>query len=298
LFALLMGYDLVSRAETFRVATYNIENYLDRGTDTRPAKSEEAKTKVCENIVTLKPDVLALQEMGSLSACEELRACLSAKGLKYPYWNHITGYDTNIHLAILSRFPFVSVHPHTNDNFLLDGRRFQVSRGFDQVEIAVTTNYTFTLITAHLKSKRPIGIVDADELRLEEAKVLRHKIDDVFAADPNARLIVLGDFNDTPDAKSTRTIIGRGKHKLIDTRPSEQNGDDLSAVSIHNHSPRSIAWTHFYAVQDSYSRIDYIMLSSTMTQSWLTNQTFVLASPNWGLASDHRPILATFDTEK
>jgi endonuclease/exonuclease/phosphatase family metal-dependent hydrolase len=128
--------------------------------------------------------------------------------------------------------------------------------------------------------------------------VLRHKIDDVFATDPNVRLVVLGDFNDTPEAKSTRTITGRGKHKLLDTRPSEQNGDDPSSVSTHNHSPRSIAWTHFYAVQDTYSRIDYILLSPALTRSWLTNQTFVLATRNWGQASDHRPILATFDTDK
>jgi endonuclease/exonuclease/phosphatase family metal-dependent hydrolase len=284
-------------AETFRVATYNIENYLDKATDTRPAKSEEAKAKVCENILMLKPDVLALQEMGSLSAFEELRNCLSGKGLPFPYWTHVTGYDTNIHVAILSRFPFASVRPHTNDSFLLDGRRFHVSRGFAQVEIAVNTNYTFTLISGHLKSKRPIGIVDADELRLEEAKVLRHKIDDVFVADARARVVVLGDFNDTPDAKSTKTIIGRGKHKLVDTRPCEQNGDEVS-IAARNHAPRSVAWTHFYAVQDTYSRIDYILLSSGMANAWLTNQSYVLATANWGRASDHRPILATFDTEK
>src|SRR3954467_8811142 len=50
-----------ARAETFRVATYNVENYLDKPTDTRPAKPEEGKAKVFENIVLLKPDVLALQ---------------------------------------------------------------------------------------------------------------------------------------------------------------------------------------------------------------------------------------------
>src|SRR5262249_31018736 len=115
----------------------------------------------------------------------------------------------------------------TNDSFLLDGRRFRVSRGFAEVEIAVKTNYAFTLITAHLKSKRPIGIADADELRLEEAKVLREKIDGVFAMKGDARLVVLGDFNDPPDAKPKREIRGREKQKMFDPRPTEQNGDDL-----------------------------------------------------------------------
>src|SRR5947209_1215440 len=126
-----------ARAEPFRVATYNIENYLDEPTDTRPAKSDEAKGKVCENIVALKPDVLALQEMGGRTAYKQLRNCLESKGLTFPHAEYITGFDTNIHLAVLSRFPFASVHPHTNDSFLLDGRRFRVSRGFAQVDIAV-----------------------------------------------------------------------------------------------------------------------------------------------------------------
>ena len=284
-----------SWAGTFRVATYNIENYLDEPTETRPAKTAEAKAKVCETILALKPDVLALQEMGSARTFEEFRKTLASKGLDFPYGSHVTGFDTNIHVAILSRFPFRAVHPHTNDSFLLDGRRFHVSRGFAEVEIAVATNYTFTLVTAHLKSKRPIGVADADELRLEEAKVLREKIDAVFAANSGARLVVLGDFNDTPDAKSTKAIIGRGKHKLVDTRPSERNGD-LAGPSTRSHAPRTVAWTHFYAVQDTYSRLDYILLSPAMAHEWVTNETFVLTLPGWGIASDHRPILATFNT--
>src|SRR6187200_1417687 len=58
----------VAHSETFRVATYNVENYLDEPTETRPSKSAESKAKVCENIAALRPDVLALQEMGSLKA--------------------------------------------------------------------------------------------------------------------------------------------------------------------------------------------------------------------------------------
>ena len=282
-------------AETFRVATYNLENYLDEPTETRPAKTAEAKAKVCEGISALKPDILALQEMGDLKTFEEFRQALASKGLNFPHWNHVTGFDTNIHVAVLSRFPFRAVHPHTNDSFLLDGRRFRVSRGFAEVEIAVGTNYAFTLITAHLKSKRPIGVADADELRQEEAKVLREKVDAVFAANSDARLIVLGDFNDTPDAKSTKTIIGRGKHKLVDTRPSERNGD-VAGPSTRSHPSRAVAWTHFYAVQDTYSRLDYVLLSPLMARDWVTNETFVLTLPGWGNASDHRPLLATFST--
>ncbi len=283
-------------AETFRVATYNVENYVDEPTQTRHAKSAEAKAKVRESILALKPDVLALQEMGSFGALQELRESLGSEGLDFPYWEHVTGYDTNIHVAILSKFPFTARRPHTNDDFLMSGRRFRVSRGFGEVDIQVNTNYSFTLIAAHLKSRRPIPAADEAELRLEEAKVLREKIDERLAANPNANLIVLGDLNDTKDSKSTVAVIGRGKHKLVDTRPAERNGDSVANTNA-NLGTRNVTWTHFYGKEDTYSRIDYILLSRGMAREWVTNETYVLTIPNWGLASDHRPLVATFYSE-
>jgi len=65
-------------------------------------------------------------------------------------------------------------------------------------------------------------------LRLEEAKVVREKIDERLAANPNADLIVLGDLNDTKDSKSTVEVMGRGKRKLVHTRPAERNGDSIA----------------------------------------------------------------------
>jgi len=283
-------------AETFRVGTYNVENYIEEPTQTRHAKSAEAKAKVRESILALKPDVLALQEMGSLGALQELRESLSSEGLDLPYCEHVTGYDTNIHVAILSKFPLTARRPHTNDDFLMSGRRFHVSRGFGEVDIQVNTNYSFTLITAHLKSRRPIPATDEAELRLEEAKVLREKIDERLAANPNANLIVLGDLNDTKDSKSTVEVIGRGKRKLVDIRPAERNGDSVANTNA-SLGTRNVTWTHYYGKEDTYSRIDYILLSRGMAREWVTNETYVLTIPNWGLASDHRPVVATFYSE-
>ena len=87
--------------DTFRVATYNVENYLDQPTESRPqVKSDAAKARVHESIRTLNPDVIALEEMGTTNALLELRASLKAEGLDYPYWEHVQGWDTNIHVAV------------------------------------------------------------------------------------------------------------------------------------------------------------------------------------------------------
>src|SRR5439155_7552213 len=83
-----------SIAATFRVATYNVEIYLDEPTQTRVAKSAEAKAKVRDSILALKPDVIALQEIGAISALQELRASLKDKELDLPYCEHVAGADT------------------------------------------------------------------------------------------------------------------------------------------------------------------------------------------------------------
>lgn len=292
--ALAVAAVSTAAAETFRVATYNVENYLDEATQTRFVKSAESKAKVRDQILALQPDVIALEEMGRPAALLELQAALKAGGLDLPHWEHISGFDTNVHIALLSKFPFTQRHPHTNDNFLLSGRRFRVSRGFAEVEIQVSPKYSFTLIAAHLKSKRQVAEADEAEVRLEEAKLLREKIDAHLARNPDANVVVLGDFNDTKDTPSTRAVIGRGKLKLVDTRPAEQNGDPATGADPAR-EPRNVTWTHYYAKEDTYSRIDFILLSPGMAREWITNKTCVSTRPNWGLASDHRPVVATFE---
>jgi len=282
-------------AETFRVATYNVENYLDAPAPKRHLKSPEAKAKVRESILAIKPDVLALEEMGTTNALLELRGSLKSAGLDLPYWEHITGADTNIHIAILSRFPIIARRPHTNDSFLLTGRRYRVGRGFAEVDVQVATNYTVTVLAAHLKSRRTVAMGDEAELRLEEAKLLRERVDALLGSTPEARLVVLGDLNDSKDAPSTKAIIGKGKRKLVDTRPAEREPAGTPPLEPASEASK-IAWTHFYDLEDSFSRIDYILLSPALARDWVKSETYVLRIPNWAVGSDHRPIVASFQT--
>jgi len=281
-------------AETFCVASFNLENYLAAPSGSRPPKSDASKAKVRECILAARPDVLALQEIGGANALLELRSSLLGAGLDYPHWELVPGFDTNIHVAVLSRFPFVARRPHTNEAFLLNGRRFHVSRGFAEVDIQVNPRYRFTLLAAHLKSRREVPEADEAELREQEAILLRRIIDERLAANPNLNLVVLGDFNDVKDSQAIRKLIGHGRAALIDTRPAERNGDDASNSRF---PPRAVTWTYYYAKEDTYSRVDYILLSTGMAKDWNRSETYVLTLPNWGVASDHRLIVTAFSAD-
>jgi len=272
--------------QILRIATFNVENYLDAPSGTRPLKTAEARDKVRESILAIQPDVIALEEMGSTNALLGLQSQLKSGGLDLRYWDEVMGHDPNIHVAVLSRFPIVARRPHTNENFLLDGRRMAVSRGFGELDIQVNPRWRFTLIAAHLKSRLRSALADEEEWRYEEAVALRRVIDGRIAEDPAQNFVVVGDMNDLQDSKPLRVVMGRGIGRLFDTHPAERNGDGADS--------RRVTWTQYFAKDDVYSRLDYILLGRGMKDRWLQEETYVLSIPDWGVASDHRPVVAGF----
>jgi endonuclease/exonuclease/phosphatase family metal-dependent hydrolase len=281
---------------SFRIATYNVENYLLQPVGTRSAKSSASRKQVQQNLLSLRADVLALQEIGTTNALLELREALHREGLEYRYWEYVRGFDTNLHVAVLSRFPFTERRPHSYDTFLIHGRRFMISRGIAELKIQVGPSYSFTLLAAHLKSKRPLAVVDQAALREAEARILRQKIDRCLTEDPDVNLVVLGDLNDTPNSMPLRILRGRGRKGLIDTRPAERCASDPGSTGEPT-SGRSVTWTYFYGAEDTYQRFDYILLSRAMAQEWLPHQSYVRADPAWGEASDHRPVVVTLTAQ-
>jgi endonuclease/exonuclease/phosphatase family metal-dependent hydrolase len=133
---------------------------------------------------------------------------------------------------------------------------------------------------------------DEGAMREQEAIILREKVDALFRSNPDVNLVVLGDLNDLQDSKSTRALIGKGRLALIDTRPAERD-----CYGASTDGPRSVTWTYFYQQEDTYQRVDYLLLSPGMTREWNKPETYVFAEPNWGAASDHRPIVASFWAE-
>jgi endonuclease/exonuclease/phosphatase family metal-dependent hydrolase len=161
------------------------------------------------------------------------------------------------------------------------------------VDVQVNPGYQFTLFAAHLKSRNAVPDGDAAGLRLGEAKLLRAKIDARLAKGTEAKIIVLGDFNDTEDSAVVQTIREVGGGELFDTRPAE-GGDGAVAIPEPGVATEGAAWTTFYEERDRYERIDYLLISQALVADWVAAESRVLALPGWKTASDHRPVVAAF----
>lgn len=282
---LLGGAAASSHAQsTFSVATFNVKNYLLVSIPGRRAKLVEARERVQQTILHARADVVVLQEMGKVAALQELRERLAARGLEYPYHRLVQGRDQAIRLALLSRYPIVRTVQHTNDQFMVEGRRQWVRRGFLEAEIKVGDGYRFTLLAAHLKSKFKVPYARESDIRRKEAAILRRKVAEMLTQDPDLNLMVIGDLNDSPDSSTVRSIIGRGKLSLFDAKPYEWVFVDGQFVVERP----QVHWTYYYPTGGAYTRVDYVLLSRGMKREWQRDSSHIAGVPFWLEASDHR----------
>lgn len=269
---------------TFRVATYNLENWLrmERGGRPDQPKPADSREAVWTILAEIRPDVLGLQEVGTTNDLAELAAGLAERGLHYPHWEWIEGSDTNRHVALLSRFPITERHSRTDYVFPLGTNTYTVQRGILDVAIQVTDTYRFRAIVVHLKSRRQVPEFDQAEMRLEEARTLRSHIAKALKEEPDLNLLAMGDFNDVPDSPPLRTILGEAPFALV----------ALPARTRAGHTG-----THLWRARREWSRIDYIIVSPGMLPEFVPHSARIGEHPLSERASDHRPVWADFHAE-
>jgi endonuclease/exonuclease/phosphatase family metal-dependent hydrolase len=267
---------------TFSVMTYNVRQYAltDRDGDGEwnDPKPENERRAVIGLIAGECPDVLSVQEMGDSAVFGQFRTDLKAAGLDYPYGSLLERGRFGVNLAVLSRFPMISVERRTNEFYSIGEARVAVARGFLDVEFQVNSQYRFRLLAAHLKSKvySPLG---QTEMRRNEARLLNKAVRDILEAHPGINLLVAGDLNDDYNSAPLREVRGRRGGGMTDLRPYDSAGD---------------VWTCFQSATDCFSRFDYVFVSEGMLPDVVREQTHVVRDPLTYEASDHRPVVAVF----
>jgi len=273
-----------------RITSYNVENYLsmprriDGKLRSNAGKPESERAAVVRVIDTIHPDLLGLMEIGEPRQLEDLRRRLREDGMNFPYSDYLEGSDTTRHLALLSRFPIIERHSRGDLPLRVDGVTLHSPRGILDVTVEPSPGYRLRILCVHLKAKLEVAEYNEAGLRLAEAGEVRRYVHDILRADPQTRLILMGDFNDTKNEKSLREITG-----------TPEGPDSMRPLSLTD--DHGEYWTEFWAAADIYSRIDYILVAKKLEPEIDTVHSGITRPSFWNEASDHCPVTLSLNPQ-
>ncbi|MBI9069808.1 MAG: endonuclease/exonuclease/phosphatase family protein [Salinivirgaceae bacterium] len=194
------------------------------------------------------------------------------------------------HKTLAVRFPFAE-NKRTRDILYVKGK---------------VKKETIHLFVNHWSSRRN-GQEASEPKRVESAKVLKHNVDSILMLDPNASIIMMGDFNDEPSNKSIKETLDAGE---INSNKTLVN----LMYDLHNQKKG----TFYY--KGEYNMIDNLIVTKPLLlntkgfrlldkSGFIYNPDFICytnkngdKSPSktyggknyYGGFSDHFPIYATF----
>lgn len=329
----------------FRAMTWNVENLFGPGPGESPADRQRFQRKLellAGAIGRLAPDVVALQEVGGE---EPLGGLQQALGGTYPHRATSAFPDgRGIRVAFLSKY---AVDERTDmvdfpPGLALDVRGLaategpqpinRMSRGALRVRVR-KGGLAVDVITAHLKSKlltfsRPGGgssFVPRDEeerarvagvalaRRMAEAVALRVRINGLLEGNDRTPLLLLGDFNDVPEAQTTLILNGPpGSDIGTQSFDRPDRGDDLRLFNLATLIPENRRFSR--VERGRQELLDQIFASEEFFPIGPDNRRrlpqadshvdFAGRLPSMGddpgeregeVAPDHAPVTASFD---
>jgi endonuclease/exonuclease/phosphatase family metal-dependent hydrolase len=307
----------------FTIMTWNVENLFPFGNPLGPTTRdvyEQKLNNLAQTILNIAPDVLAVQEVGDPGAFADLHARL---GGLFPYTVLAEHFDAlhPIRVGIISRLPLSNQSelfefPHnalTNITDAQGNRIHTMGRGALKVQVALAPGLTINLVTAHLKSKlisypngRRSPRDEAERARETGAATIRRVVQAValrvftntLIVGNDQPLILLGDFNDGPDAVTTQTLQGPDDGSLA----RRDKFDDVRLYNLAEHIPAQRRYSRLFHKQREL--IDHIMVSYDLIFRLRQADSFVepIDSIGTGVESrraamfpDHAPLFARFE---
>ena len=251
---------------SLRLATFNAENLFARyrfKDELQPRADdgftindlafkihdEESKRITGKAIRKVNADVICLQEVESLPVLDRFNSYYLG-GMKYAHRAVIDCFDPRaIDVAVLSRYPIVSLRSH-RDERNKKKTAFLFSRDCLEIEIDVGGK-TLTLYANHFKSMMG-GREATHARRKEQAERVAAIVDARWKKSGyKGNFVVLGDLNDYPEGKTALSALL----------------DHKGLSNVLTRLPEAERWTHYYAGGNSYSQLDYLLLSKGLAQA-------------------------------
>ena len=263
------GAPSVIASPTLRVAAWNVENLFDADDDPDNPGDDEflpegralwtekvyriKLNRLAEIIAEMRPDIIGLAEVENRRVLEDLRQVLAEDfDCHLPEIVHREGNDyRGIDVALLSKYK------PTETRWLMANptAREMLYATFSTGDTALT------LIMNHWKSKMvPAGMTqqDTDNMRIREARATRRAFESVLRGNPDAAVMVMGDFNDDV----TSPILTESGALLL-----SRDAPRTNALALYNLSaglPEEARGTYYYFPKKVWNSIDSMSVSAAM----------------------------------
>ncbi len=278
-----------SPLDTVRVLSWNVEHFVDdfdnpyisnRREDNPADNLPERRQRLAEVVKMVDADIIIFQEFES-STYAQVLADEYFPELGYQIYGGLESDDWYMNVVLLSRVPLGSFYSYansntpilgqTNDDGSLASQSFINNRMWS-VDVLVNENYDFNLTGLHLKAGRGER---NENWRSGMMNLLRNQFSKFMELDHDQNLLVVGDFNATPNSWEFQSFLG----DTTDLRFI----DPLAGTGVFSHPADSVFW-----------RIDHIVPNEFMMPEIIQNsvQVFTPFSPDsMDFIADHLPMI-------
>lgn len=275
LLLLLSGH--IQAQSDFRVMSYNAENLFDIADD--PLKDDNEylpsgarhwtsgryyhKLQQIARVINAAgewgtPALIGLCEVENDSVITHLLNRTPLRRQQYRYCITHSPDRRGINVALLyqrDRFRYIG---HTGNAIRYTGKRHKLSRDILHVWGEVITSDTLDVFVCHFPSRYG-GEKESEADRIDAARTLRELCDSLCGIRSTPQIIIMGDFNDTPENRSLSEILSA--HSYPDTgTPSYPSARLYNLFSDTRH----LNWQGSHKYQGEWSQLDHIIVNGTL----------------------------------
>ena len=286
--SLPVGYSFPTK-DTLSVLTWNVEHFVDEYDNPYIRNNMEDKPKdvnkridlLSEMLKKINADVVVLEEFEGRALAMKI-AKEKLGNLGYRFFSGTESPDWYMNVTIMSKLPlgvsysYGSIYTPVVDSKDSLGRietQNNINSRMVSTEVRVKENFSFILTGVHLKA----GRAKRDSaMRVGQVKLLQAQSSRFLAEDKKTNLLIVGDFNATPESGEFQYLLkGNKKTPFI---------DPLAGTKVLSHPAEKPFW-----------RIDHIVPNTNM-QKFLVSVKVAegLDMKTLQEISDHLPVVAKF----
>jgi len=267
---------------TFKVMFYNTENFFDtRDDSTRNDEDflptskkhwtrERFDTKVSNLYKTIvacgaghQPDIIGLCEVENDYCMKSLVLYSPLSQFEYRFVHYESTDPRGIDVALIYNPKTFKVLKSCPVPIVRDGKR-QRTRDILMVKGVILPRDTVFVFVNHWSSRR--GGTELSQVKREvAAQNLRDKVDSIASVNKNARIIIMGDLNDTPTDKSVVDVLGAKHMKL--------------ARGFLYDLANNYTFEGSYKYKGDWSTFDHLIVSSPLVTSFARASASVCTEP-------------------